>query len=67
VWFKIQIKIGIGLRFINEFIDILQCEKYDVTGYPALKFFQNGKETSEYDGVRKVCNFASAYFKGTPQ
>ena len=31
-----------------------QCEKYDVEGFPAVKYFHNGKFHSEYNGDRKV-------------
>lgn len=30
------------------------CKHYGVTGYPTLKIFRNGQESSSYDGPRSA-------------
>ncbi|XP_057210618.1 protein disulfide isomerase family A, member 8 isoform X2 [Triplophysa rosa] len=36
------------------------CKKYGVTGYPTLKIFRNGQESSSYDGPRSAGFFSGS-------
>ncbi len=33
------------------------CKRYSVTGYPTLKIFRNGQESSSFDGPRSAGMF----------
>ncbi len=39
------------------------CKRYGVTGYPTLKIFRNGQESSSYDGPRSAGMFNDLWHK----